>query len=70
MKLAVIFSVPVTTTPGFAWRWRSADHKKESAEAFVFYRDCVTDAERNGYKVELGRIEQNPTNQGNAGTRI
>ncbi|MGZ5117028.1 MAG: hypothetical protein ACXWCX_13500 [Burkholderiales bacterium] len=63
MKLAVIFSVPMTTSPGFAWRWRSADYKRESAEWFIFYRDCVEDAERNGYKVELGRIEAHDTPQ-------
>jgi hypothetical protein len=70
MKLAVIFSVPSTTSSGFEWRWRSADHKHESANSFFFYRDCVTDAERNGYKVELGRIEKNTTGRGNAGTRV
>jgi hypothetical protein len=57
MKAAVIFSVPVNTTESFAWRWRSADHQRDSTQFFRFYADCAADAERNGYKVELRRIE-------------
>jgi hypothetical protein len=57
MKAAVIFSVPMNTTKSFAWRWRSADDERDSADSFRFYADCAADAERNGYKVELRRIE-------------
>ena len=57
MKAAVIFSVPMRTAKRFAWRWRSADHTRASTQSFRFYAECVADAERYGYKVELGRIE-------------
>jgi hypothetical protein len=52
MKVGIAFSVPVTTAPGFGWRWRSEDHTRESSKVFVFYADCVADAERHGYKIK------------------
>ena len=57
MKAAVLFPVPVSKARRFAWRWRSADYAQDSKQSFAFYADCAADAERNGYKVELGRIE-------------
>jgi hypothetical protein len=57
VKIAVIFSVPMSTAKSFAWRWRAADYKQESTQSFSFYYECVANAERSGYKVELGRIE-------------
>lgn len=58
---AVIFSIPMATSSGFAWRWRAEDDSKESAEAFLYYADCLTDAKRNGCDVELGRVESHFT---------
>ena len=52
MKVGIAFSVPIPTAPGVGWRWRSDDYERESIEFFVFYSDCVADAERNGYRVE------------------
>lgn len=52
MKAAIAFSVPITTAPGFGWRWRADDYKQESSEFFVFYYDCVADAQCHGYKVK------------------
>ena len=57
MKTAVIFSIPTTTAKRFAWRWRSSDHTQDSTRSFVLYADCATDAERNGYKVAMARME-------------
>ena len=51
MKTAIVFSVPMTTSRDFGWRWRAEDFAHESAEWFVFYRDCVADANRHGYSV-------------------
>ena len=53
MKPAVIFSVPITTSPGYCWRWRSADGKADSKSQFGYYYDCVADAQANGFAVEL-----------------
>lgn len=52
MKVAVAFSVPITTAPGFAWRWRSEDNKRESSSYFIYYADCTADAQRHGYTVK------------------
>jgi hypothetical protein len=57
MKTAVIFSIPMPTVKRFAWRWRSSDHTQDSTLSFVLYADCATDAERNGYKVAMARME-------------
>jgi len=56
MKAAVIFSVPMSTSQRFAWRWRSEDYRQDSTESFRLYHLCVADAERNGYEVRLSRI--------------
>jgi hypothetical protein len=58
MRKAVVFSIPVSMTDSFAWRWRSEDHTRESEAAFHYYLDCVADAKRHGYTVELGRVER------------
>jgi hypothetical protein len=57
MTTAVIFSVPCIPDPGFAWRWRAQDNSEECRDAFRYYADCVADAKRKGFTVELGRIE-------------
>ena len=53
MKPAVIFSIPMTTSPGYCWRWRSVDGKTDSKVPFVYYHDCLADAKTNGHSVEL-----------------
>lgn len=53
MKPAIIFSIPLTTSPGYCWRWRSADGKTDSKEHFVYYYECLVDAKANGYSVQL-----------------
>ena len=47
----------MSTAKRFAWRWRSEDYTQDSKRSFAFYADCLADAERNGYTVEMGRIE-------------
>ena len=49
---AVIFSIPMTTSPGYCWRWRSVDGKTDSKGRFLFYHDCLSNAEANGYSVQ------------------
>ena len=67
MKTAEIYSAPLTQSGLFGWKWRSQAHNAESGHWFVFYRDCVVDAKRNGYQVQTwqpqrggddGRIRQ------------
>jgi hypothetical protein len=52
MKAAVLFYLPMTTSDGVCWRWRSADGKADSAQAFGSYDDCLADARENGYHAE------------------
>lgn len=52
MKSAEIYSVPFTMTGTFGWRWRSNADNAVSRDWFVFYRDCMQDAQRHGYRVE------------------
>ena len=53
MKTAVIISVPVTAAPSYAWKWRSPDGKQHSPSTFVYFYDCVQDARRAGFAIEL-----------------
>lgn len=59
MKSAVIFSIPDTTSKGFAWRWRSDNYLDdlESSDAFDQYYECVADAEARGYTVSMAPAE-------------
>lgn len=59
MKPAVIFSVPMTASPGYCWRWRAVDGKAESKSQFAHYHDCLADAQANGFVVELSVAQGN-----------
>jgi hypothetical protein len=59
-KAAVTFCVPMVTPPRFAWRWRSEDHSEDSTQSFPVFADCVSDAERSGYKVGMNRMDAPP----------
>ena len=52
MRVAVLFSVPMATSAGVSWRWRSADGKTDSAQSFAGYYECLENAQANGYHVE------------------
>lgn len=43
------------------WAWSSEGGERKSAELFPFFYDCVEDARRNGYYVDLERLPQNLT---------
>ena len=52
MKRATLFSVPATNANGYAWKWRSTDGHA-SKQTFVLYHDCLADARKNGYEVQI-----------------
>jgi hypothetical protein len=52
MKAAILFSIPMTTSSGVCWRWRSADGTIDSTKSFATYYDCLFDAQSNGYDAE------------------
>ena len=54
VKTAELFSVPTADMFGFAWRWRVANGSRQSESTFTYFYDCVQDARRAGYAVELG----------------
>ena len=58
MKPAVIFSIPMTTSPGYRWRWRSVDGKTDSNGQFATYHDCLADAKANGHSVKLAVAQE------------
>jgi hypothetical protein len=58
MKTAEMFTIPSADSPeGFAWRWRAKEGKTESSKAFMRYYDCMADAERSGFVVEMTHAE-------------
>ena len=52
-RTAIVFSVLVGTN-AFAWKWRSSDSTEKSSASFALFFDCVQDARRAGYTVQLG----------------
>jgi hypothetical protein len=53
MKVAVLFSIPMTTSGDVCWRWRSIDGKTDSKQSFSSYEDCLENAKTNGYLYHL-----------------
>ena len=53
MKTAEMFTIPSSGSEGFVWKWRCKDDEEESSQSFVRYHDCMADAQRLGYTVEL-----------------
>jgi len=55
MKKAEIYSVTTPAAPGYAWKWRATGGKTKtiSKAQFKFYYECLENALRAGYEVEL-----------------
>ena len=50
---AIVRPVPARTEQGYRWQWRSVDGACVSANAFDLFYDCLDDARKHGYEVEL-----------------
>jgi hypothetical protein len=50
-KTAQIFAVQSRNAHGFRWKWHSTERDQESKNTFVYYFECLQDAERAGYAV-------------------
>ena len=68
MKPAVIFSIPAKTSHGYCWLWRAVDSKVDSKKHFVYYHECLADAQANGYSVQLS-VAQGTTAPGRGPVR-
>jgi len=53
MKAAVLFPVPTEAAPGYCWRWRSVEGRVSSQKFFVYYYDCLSNAQANGYEAKI-----------------
>ena len=52
LKVAILFTIPMTMSTDVCWPWRSADGTTDSTKSFVSYYDCLFDAQTNGYGTE------------------
>jgi hypothetical protein len=52
-KTAQIFSVRTGGVHGFRWVWRSSGGTQHSTCDFLYFYECVEDARRAGYSIEL-----------------
>jgi hypothetical protein len=41
---------------GFEWRWYSADSGRRSAHAYQYFYECLQDARRHGFAVDVPGI--------------
>ena len=53
-KRAVIHSVRVAGSHAFGWKWRSEDGSSASADAYVYFYDCIQSAKKAGYECRFG----------------
>ena len=50
---AEILPVPAGHANGYVWKWRCNEPKAESKTTFTLYYDCLSDARKHGYAVDL-----------------
>ena len=50
---AQISSVRTANPQGFQWMWRSMDGDQQSPNTFAYFYECVEDARRAGFTVDL-----------------
>jgi hypothetical protein len=55
MKLAILMAEAAASASGLSWTWHCDEDQAKSARVFEYYYDCVVDAQRHGYLVELAR---------------
>ena len=48
-------SIPSGLPPGYVWKWHCEADKKVCKDSFLFYYDCLSNAKKYGYEVELVR---------------
>jgi hypothetical protein len=53
MKKARICSIAAATDAGYVWRWQDCSNLAVSASTYDMYFECVEDARKHGYSVEL-----------------
>jgi hypothetical protein len=68
VKKAQVIAVP-SHPNGYEWRWACTEGKTRSKGTFEFFYDCLEDAQRRGYEVEIvvvdganapGGLQHNP----------
>ena len=52
-KIAQVFSVRTSDATGFLWAWRCCRGSAHSHSNFLYFYDCVEDARRAGYGIEV-----------------
>lgn len=67
MKSAEIYSEPTANSNGYVWRWRG---QGVTSQCFNFYYECLDDARRNGYQVELERPRGDTAPNSGAGSSM
>jgi hypothetical protein len=50
IKKAVIHSVRVAGSHRFGWKWRAEDGSRASADAYVYFYDCIQSAKKAGFE--------------------
>jgi hypothetical protein len=57
VKVVRLVAVSTPDAHGFGWKWQSADGEHKSREVFTYFHDCMEDARRKGYEVDLWKAK-------------
>ena len=68
MSFAEIFSERTTNEHGYVWRWRASGHPV--SQCFNFYYECLDDARRKGFSVQLESARGDSAPHYGAGERM
>ena len=55
MSMCQLFPVPHGNKSEFRWEWRANDNSQRSEQSFERYHDCMEDARRHGFEVQLSQ---------------
>lgn len=53
MATCLLYAVGATTGRGFVWQWRTIDGRKCADQTFLYFHDCMKDAEAHGHVIDL-----------------
>jgi hypothetical protein len=48
-----LYAIPTREAPGYRWRWRALNGEACSKNSFLFFYECMVDAQASGHVVDF-----------------
>lgn len=53
MARCELYAIPTHEAPGYRWRWRTTNGQVRSKSSFLYFYECLEDAQANGHVVDF-----------------